>query len=32
MAHPGIPRTPQKDAVKQIWKAAAAQAFFTASQ
>ena len=32
MAHPGIPRTPQKDAVRQRWKAAAARAFSTVSQ
>jgi len=32
MAHPGIPRTPQKDAARQRWKAAAAQAFSTVSQ
>ena len=32
MAHPGIHRTPQKDAARQLWKAAAAQAFSTASQ
>jgi len=32
MAHPGIPRTPQKDAARQRWKAAAARAFSTVSQ
>src|SRR5579862_7020146 len=32
MAHPGIHRTPQTDAARQLWKAAAAQAFCTASQ
>ena len=32
MAHPGIHRTPQKDAASRVWKAAAAQAFSTALQ
>jgi hypothetical protein len=32
MAHPGILRTPQKDAARQRWKAAAARAFSTVSQ
>src|SRR5690349_4680563 len=32
MAHPGIHRTPQKGAARQLWKAAAAQVFSTASQ
>src|SRR6516164_11475171 len=32
MAHPGIPRTPQKDAARQRSKAAAARAFSTVSQ
>ena len=32
MAHPGIPRTPPKDAARQRWRAAAARAFSIVSQ
>jgi hypothetical protein len=32
MAPPGIRRTPQKDAARQIWKAPAAPGFSTVSQ
>src|SRR5215470_3970690 len=32
MAHPGIPRTPQEDAARRRWKAAAARAFSTVSR